>query len=76
MNAPGGAPKPPPELWAEMEAAGREAARDGVPYETHPRWLIARALYLTALHEQDIEGHPDPLHGHAPTEVDDDDELI
>jgi hypothetical protein len=69
----GGAPKPPPELWAELEAAGREA---GTGYETDPRWLIARARYKTWLHEQDIEGHPDPLHGHAPTEVDDEWGLI
>jgi hypothetical protein len=66
----GGAPKPSPALWAELEAAGAEAARQGVPYETHPRWLIARARYKTWLHEQDIEGHPDPLHGHAPTDPD------
>jgi hypothetical protein len=69
VNAPpGGAPKPPPGLWAEMEAAG--AAGDDY------RLAIARAAYLTWLHEQDIEGHPDPFHGHAPTEVDDDSELI
>jgi hypothetical protein len=54
----GGAPKPPPELWAELEAAGRAAA--GTGYETDPRWLIARARYKTWLHEQDIEGTPRP----------------
>lgn len=65
MNAPpGGAPKPPPELWAEMEAAG--AAGDDY------RLAIANALYKTWLHERGIEGHPDPFHGHAPTEVPDD----
>lgn len=76
MNAPGGAPKPSPELWNELEAAGREAAIAGVPYETHPRWLAARAAYLTWLHDKGIEGRPDPYRGHAPTEVPDGDEEL
>jgi len=64
----GGAPKPDAELWAEMEAAGREAAHLGTDYQSHPRWMAARAQYLARLHDAGIEGHPDPFHGHAPTE--------
>jgi hypothetical protein len=65
MNAPpGGAPKPPPELWAELEAAGprrRHRLRDRPPLAHRPRPLqdvAARAGHRRA---------PRPLHGHAPT---------
>lgn len=66
---PPAAPKPPPELWAEMEAAGREA---GTAFEASPRYMAAHARYRAWLADQDIEGHPDPFHGHPPTEIDDD----
>jgi hypothetical protein len=49
-----------------MQAAGESA---GLAFESDPRYLAARAAYLTALHDAGIEGHPDPLHGHPPTEI-------
>jgi hypothetical protein len=49
-----------------------DAAADRDEY----RFAVLRAEYLGWLHEQDIEGHPDPLHGHPPTETDDGDEEL
>lgn len=48
---PAGIPKPPPELWAELEAAGRAA---GFGFETDPRWLIAKSRYKAWLEDHGI----------------------
>lgn len=58
MSAPRGMPKPPPDIWHELEEAGREA---GENFESDPRYMVAHARYVAWLTDHDI----DERHAHG-----------